>query len=263
MTTDCPGMPPEIAATIAEIMTKIKPAMRTEQGQEDGRNYTYASVDDVFAALQKIMGESGLIFEMLDGGSDNGEHQAIVQLGDRVGFHMRLIPTFTLVGEEIDEDGNAINAHEVARYSNPRAVVHAIAIIDGGNSVLGQRTLAERVYLRNLFKLPTIAQPDAAEETSGHSAAGIGAPRPDAVESSNGSAKEPRRPRNPLMLDIDKSATERTRILDEIKAAESASSIDDAFKRNQVIYAKLQPHDQQLIKAMIAQRTIALNGAAA
>lgn len=242
-------MPAAIVNAIAEIKREIMPAKRTEQGEDEGRQYSYASVDDIYLAVQREMGKRGLILEMLDGGHDS---DSLVAIGDKVGFWLKLIPTFTLLAPQKEGEAGARleGAAIVARYSNPIAVIHAVAILENGNSLLAARTNAERNYLRNLLKLPTIgAGADGIAEAppaGATPAAGIGAVEPT-------ERRTPRKPGNPIELSAADSEAERSAYLADLEKCTTAAEVDTLFKKLGSKFARLAPHDQQLIRAKTKQ----------
>lgn len=261
-------MPAEIAKVIAKIMREIEPAKRTEQGAEGDRKFNYASADDIYAAVQRRMGAEGLILEMLDDG-----FAEFVQLRDGPGLHIKLIPTFTLVRPvtiEDGEDGTKIEADEVIRYSNSAALLHIVVPIESGNSTAAGRTTAEKTYLRNLLKLPTVAtapgdvvdgQPIAAP-----SAAGIGRPAPHEIpieDEGDGTARAPRRAANPLMLSPSASATERLTMTAAIGECATLAACDSWFKKNAVAWAKLKAADQVAVREALESRKAELGEVAA
>lgn len=255
-------MPALIAKALAEIKATIDPARRTEQGDDDGRQYTYASVDDIYAAVQREMAKRGLVLEMLDGGHDR---DSIVALGEKVGFWLKLIPTFTLVSFSKGEAEGEAEAAEppaapvIARYSNPKAVVHVVAILDGGNSVLAARTNAERTYIRNLLKLPTLGQASAEGEAE---AAPAAAPSAAGIGSEASPRTKPRKPVNALQMTPEESEKTRDDYLAHLRECGTPAEVNDAFKKLGPKYGRLQPADAELVRASTRKRENELQVAA-
>ncbi len=259
-------MPTGIAKAIAKIMKEITPAKRTGEATENGETYTYASADDVFAALGKAMGGAGLLFEFLDASGA----EPVITIGDKIGFHLRLVPCWTLVSkvaiddEEEDEAGKVVvtkaEAEATERFINNAGVVHAVALIEGNNSVTATRTTAEKAYLRNYFKLSSEAAPGQAtgdgEENRAPSAAGIGrAPGRDPAPKVG---RQPRAIAHPYALSPEESGVECARIVGLIEAAQMPDTVQNIFRENMVKYGKLQAADQAKVKRAMEERAEAL-----
>lgn len=219
-----PVMPEPIAAIIAEIAATIEAAHATATETEGERTYTYASADDVFAAIQRPMSEKGLVCYLLDGGFE------ILTTESGVVLHATFVPVLQIPGCSF-EDG--------------RAQLHMVAPLEGLNTSAAMRTLAEKTYLRNLFKLPSL-KPEQPEQQSAGPSAAESVPGSSAAESS---LKRPRALKNPIGLSKDDSEKERARIIEEMNAAENVAELSNAFRKNQEIYPRLKQVDSQLVRA--------------
>lgn len=239
-------MPAAIIRAVLEIKKTIDPAKRGEQGQDGERSYSYAGVDDIFAALQRPMAERGLILEMVAGPMFNSTNEAVA-----IDFQPVIYCD--------SPDGLVI-------YDNPRAVMHMLGEFTGNNTCAALRTLAEKTFLRALFKLPTAApeRSDAPREAT---------PPHEGGESSPGGEGRKLRVLNPLTMDAETSATERAviiRAMEEAFAVEQEKSQDPAdriaaaestFRKHQSTWARLIAKDQQAVKVEMTRLiTLAAGG---
>lgn len=225
-------MPASIAGAICAIMAKVDPARRGEHIEEGERQASYAGVDDVFQALQRHMAEAELICEFLT--FKPMEWQAIQQGEQTLTALQMAFQVVLRCGEDV--------------YANPNNIIEVAGIFEGQQTCNALRTSAERVYLRNLFKLPSIGAetPQAAQLQPGAPSAAKSAPEPMRGKKIN----------NPIALSDDESAVEADKIIiamteaanrgDDI--AQAVAEIGNAFKKTGGIFGRLQPADQSRIK---------------
>lgn len=232
-------MPAAIIRAVLEIKKTIEPAKRGEQGQDGERSYSFAGVDDIFQAMQRPMAEHGLIVEMVDA----GEFDVIDAPGNRAGVKIAFQPVVYL---QTDTDFHI--------YDNPRSILRMFGEWTGNNTCASLRTLAEKTFLRALFKLPAAPQ----ERTDAPSQAS--ASHEGASASPGGEGRKLRSFLNPLTMDAEESATERAVIIRAMQdayaeeqdksqdAADWMAAVNSTFKKHQAKWARLTPKDQQAVK---------------
>jgi hypothetical protein len=234
-------LPREIVQAVIEIKKTIDPAKRGEQGQDGERTFAYAGVDDIFAALQRPMAEHGMLVEVVD-----AEGFDVIDASDKIGIKIAFQPVIYLQTPD-----------NLVIYDNPRAIMRMFGEWTGNNTCASLRTLAEKTFLRALFKLPAAPaeRPDAPSEAN---------PRPhegSAGAELGGEGRKLRSVLNPLTLPAEESATQRAKIIaamesayamaqdDSQDGADHIGAIDSAFKRHQSTWARLTTKDQELVKA--------------
>jgi hypothetical protein len=248
-------MPAVIAAAVISIKRGLEHATRTATAEDGG---SYASADDVYAACQKEMAGAGILIEMLDEGFEfvelPGEDGTM-----RAHVHMQFLPVIT------HESGTS--------YENPRSIIHMVGPYESMSTCSALRTLAEKTYMRSLFKLPSA--PGAASSAS---AEGEGGERrsysaPAVSESGTKPASGKTKIVNPLMKGKHESAEMRETIIAEMEAAAKVdgdpakriAAVNAAFRNRQSDYARLTPADGSEVKKRnaVLMTEISTAGAAA
>ena len=236
-----PGMPGELVSIVSTIKNELEPAKQsatiTEGDGEGAKVISYSSADDIFEAIRKKMAENKLICELLDGGFEINTLD-----GGGVLINAKFIPVLSTPSLVYDDERNA---------------VHMVAMLESMNTAAAIRTLAEKTYLRNLFKLPS-AKGEAEQSAARPSAQ---APAHEEEETAGRERmKAPRAVRNPLMLAKDASEKlrdEHLRRLTDITSNTSGedviAQIDDLWKQISPEWAKLQAYDKQLVKVAITK----------
>lgn len=242
--TDATKMPAAIIRALIKVKQEIGPAAQTGRDADDGREFSYASADDIFAAVQGPLARAGFLIEMLD----DGMAFEPVASGETVFnvVHMKFIPVIHYVGEG--------DATDPISYENPRARVHMVGPYEGMKTCASLRTMAEKTFLRNLLKLPTTPQERQDEDTSASRAAemskGYAASITDAEAPQAGKAKAP------YIFDTAESAATRDAIIGELEEAVKVgkdnaariASLSNAFKKRQADFPRLTNPDQAKVK---------------
>lgn len=252
--TDATTMPAAIIRALIKVKQEIGPAKQTAHDDDDGRPFSYASADDIFAAVQGPLAKAGFLIEMLD----DGMEFTPVASGETVlnVVHMKFIPVIHFVGEP---DGTTTGPDPIS-YENPRARIHMIGPYEGMKTCASLRTMAEKTYLRNLLKLPTTPQEKQDEETSISRAAELS----QGYASTLTEAEAPQargKTKEPFTLAPAESAALRDAIMDEMEEASKAgkdaaarvSGVNNAFKKRQSDWTKLTNPDQSKVKKRNAE----------
>jgi hypothetical protein len=242
-------MPAEIGRALVAVKAALDHAQRSGSDSDDDRQFSYATADDIFAAVQKKLAEQGLLLEMLDEGFD------FIELAGEDGttrpaIHMRFLPVWNWFGRP-----DAAEMPEPVVYENARNVQHMVGPYEGMKTCAGLRTTAEKTYLRTLLKLPTSggerpgdAPEGETEYTAHHVAAGGGGtkasvtPKPVA--------------KSPFAFDKQASAEKREEIVAAMKEAADTTgdhsakvaAVNSVFRKQQTTWAKLAKPDQAVVK---------------
>lgn len=254
-------MPAAMLRAILKIKKTIEPAGRTGEGQDGEHNYKFASADDIFAALQRTMAYAGLVCELQNDGDEPFE---AIEIAGKVAVRLSFVPVLYLV------EGDAVDV-----YHNPRAALHMIGEWSGNNTCAALRTLAEKTYLRALFKLP--AAPGSADAAVEHprkepSVAGDFIP---AAEEGQGAASAPRSlMKRSVTMGKEDSAEGRGVIITCLEdaygnaqeksqdRADHVKAIENEFRKHAGRWARLSAADQSAVKAAQAKLIALASGAA-
>jgi hypothetical protein len=261
MTDSSPHMPPEIGRALLEVKAAIAAAGRTGHDADGEREFTYSTVDDIFAATQKLLASKGLLLEMLREGKMEFHTLPPAEIGgpDRVAIEMHFLPVWNWFGTA----GEPPAAISVV-YANPRAVIEIVGPYEGTKTTSAFRSTATKSYLRDLLKLPTAGgeRPEGAEEGEPSQAR-------DAGPGNKSAGVKPARLTNPLLLDTEDSATKRDDLIASLRTAAASKdgdgaakigAVDSAFRRSQVDWAKLKPADQKAVQKAKSDLIAALSG---
>lgn len=238
-------MPKELVEMIAEIKGELEPARQsaevTDGEGESARIIHYSSTDDIFEAIRKAMARKKLICWLEDDGFQVSELEASGEILIQARF-IPILQTPDLV------------------YSSPRQRFHMVTKLESMNTSAGIRTLAEKTFLRNLFKLPSTKEaPERANSAP--------FPRPESVESDSADSSDgaglakPRKFKNPLIFPQAESEEIRNKHLEGLKekigearqSEKPIAVIEDYFKAISPEWAKLKPHDKQLVKVAVTK----------
>ena len=240
------GMPRALVDAIAEIKMKIEPATQTgeiSEGEGDQqRHRSYATPDDIFGALQREMGERCMVCEMIS------LNRAVNEVNGMVLIEIDFAPRW-YIGDIV--------------YTADDSPIVMVSWLEGMNTAAAMRTLAEKTYLRNLFKIPTVKAGGAADSPESHARP---VPPPSAAESAESpSGIKPLaiRRKNPLQLGKDDSEALRASMVAAFDACEAIPALEDAFKGWQEDFTRLQPKDSQFVRASYARREGEIRGNAA
>lgn len=234
MTEHSNTMPPEIATAICSIMKKALTANRGEKDTNgDGRPYSWASVDDIFEAVNGEMAEAGLISEMIVTAPPEW-----ISMFDYAQGCERPALSIMFRFQITNKDG--------IRYADPGNLWPVIAWFEGMTTTAAARSLAHKQALRDLFKIKTVA--DATLETPDSTNQ---QPTASATTQSRGNSKKPV---NPLALGPEDSAAKADEIITKLRKAagkktgdERANAVRDAFRANAGGIGRLTPEDSDRV----------------
>jgi len=129
-------IPASIVKAICTIKARLEAVKKTQRNQHGG--YSFASTDDIYAALARKMGEVGLIV------LTNEDASEVVRVEKDGKISQWLKATYSFVLATVD-----------GTWSDPRARRTLYIQITGPQTFQAAQSYAEKSYLRSVFKLPT------------------------------------------------------------------------------------------------------------
>lgn len=129
-------IPGSIVKALAAIQATVDAVRKSQKNQHGG--YMYASVDDIYAAISRKMGEVGLTVLSLE---DECGVERIERDGKTVQW-LRAVYSFVLATEE-------------ATWTDPRFRRTIFVQVTGAQTFQAAQSYCEKQFLRSLFKLPT------------------------------------------------------------------------------------------------------------
>lgn len=130
-------IPPSIVQAICRIKASMEAVKKSGKNAHGG--YSFASTDDIYAALTRKMGEVGLILMSLE---DECDIKRFEGKDGKTSQWVHLIFSFVL-------------ATEGATWTDKRARRTIYVQVTGPQTFQAAQSYAEKAYLRALFKLPT------------------------------------------------------------------------------------------------------------
>lgn len=130
-----------IVKAICEIKTTLHAVSKSNRNQHGG--YSFASTDDIYAALTKKMGEVGLLIMPLEVSTEIKRIDTVDKDGKpKIAQWLNVVYQFVLATQE-------------ATWSDPHSRRTLYIQVTGPQTFQAAASFAEKAYLRSLFKLPT------------------------------------------------------------------------------------------------------------
>ena len=252
ITKDSSTMHPEIATIVCAIMEAANPAARSEtiKDEKGETRFAYASVDDIFEAVQTEMGHQGLISEMILAGPPE-----FISLWDNECQKERPALSMMFRFQLTTKSG--------ARYADPDNLWPIVAWFEGTKTTTSARSTAHKHALRDLFKIRT-TDPSVAEAVSTVRAEAVANTFKSTPEPNGGTTvkKRGRPPKNPLMMNEEESEIARVAILSQLSIAAAcqngdtaATALKDTYRSNGATIARLRPEDSAAVSKRYGELT--------
>lgn len=134
-------IPGSIVKAICEIKQTLHAVAKSNKNSHGG--YSFASTDDIYAALTKKMGEVGLLIMPLEVSTEVKRVETTDKDGKpKIAQWLNVVYQFVLATAD-------------ATWSEPNSKRTLFIQITGPQSFQAAASFAEKAYLRSLFKLPT------------------------------------------------------------------------------------------------------------
>lgn len=135
-----PAMPPEIAAAIVNVMSKIR--RLAKDGQNNFQRYQYTSVDQFFEAVGPLMAEAEIFTVVYEGEMDVAKREIVDDRGN--------IKSSVWLSAKYD----IYLFHANGKSYGP--IARSIQVpASGAQSFASAMSYTEKYFLRSLFKIPT------------------------------------------------------------------------------------------------------------